>query len=149
MRPGKGFTLIEILLVMTLTIILTIGGILFASQIVAFREFDRTVGLIRSQLVSAQSHAKGGTNDSAWGVFFSAHQMTSFSGSSYETRNTIFDQTTLFSSAVTLSGATSTVFTQPFGLPIATGTITVSALNLVDTISVNSQGVVEVVRVSR
>lgn len=148
MRNQNGFTLIEILLVVSLTAILAVGGAIFASRVISFREFDRTVGLIRTQLVTAENYAKGGTNDSAWGVSFLSHGMTSFAGSSFATRNTAYDQVTLFSNGVTLSGISSIVFTQPFGLPTLPGVVTVSDGILTDTISVNSQGIVEVVRVT-
>jgi len=95
--------------------------------------------------------------NSQWGVYFkhntngTADQMIMFKGSSYATRDTAYDLTTVMPTIltfinITLTGnATEVEFTKSSGKPVQTGTLQLKASgDGSKTISINSNGVVDI-----
>lgn len=144
MRVSAGFSLVEILIVLGLTIIFVGLSATVGNQAIRNAEFDRVRELIRSELASAQTDSIGGTSDSNWGVAFFPNAITRYRGTSYAARITADDRVTTFGNAVVISGTSDVTFSRPFGLPVSPATITVSDGIHTAITTVNSAGSIDV-----
>lgn len=139
----SGFTLPEILIVIGLTALLVGLSSVLGSRSVSVQEFARIRETIRSELATAKADAAAGTRDSDWGVSVATGTITRFKGSSYASRNTAFDSLTTLPASITITSAATIVFTRPYGLPSATGTIVITGSGRTATTTVNAQGIIE------
>jgi prepilin-type N-terminal cleavage/methylation domain-containing protein len=146
---SKGFTLIEIILVVA--VMLVLAGMAptfytrFLLQNATANTTDEIVGSLRKAQISAMTSKQG----SAWSVNFSANAVTLYIGTTFAGHNIAFDEKFSKNSNITIScplcvNGTDISFARVTGLPTpSTATITVSSSNGdSETISVNSQGVV-------
>ncbi|MBI4133380.1 hypothetical protein HY478_02080 [Candidatus Uhrbacteria bacterium] len=143
MPTPKGFTLLEILIVLVLVIMIVVMSAVLGRQTILNQELERVRETIRSELVRAQGDTIAGTRDASWGVAFSTNTVTRFQGTSYATRNQAFDAVTTFQN-VTITGPTEIVFSRPEGVPTGTGTITVTLGTRTTTVTVNAAGAITV-----
>lgn len=127
MNARRGFTLVEVLLVLGLVSI--VGGI----SVPLYREFqirndlnlamEQTVqGLRRAQILSQAAQ-----NDDEWGFYVPAG--TLYKGRSYETRNVAYDEVYPMPSNIGTTGLTEVSYTKTTGRANGTGTITLHATN--------------------
>lgn len=142
---SSGFTIIEILIAISIAaaIFLLIGLFTAQSEFQSL-ELERAESLIRSELVRARTDTTSGTQDTGWGVAFTANSLTRFAGASYAGRNQTFDVTIPFNSTVTISGPAEIVFTRPDGLPANAGTISVTNGRHTVAILVNTAGAISI-----
>jgi prepilin-type N-terminal cleavage/methylation domain-containing protein len=133
----KGFTLIELIIVLTISAILfsIVGSLSVAA-------FPRTQLSIESAIVlqtvrRAQSKAITGTKDETWGVKFNASQMVLFAGDTYAARVTALDQAHSFPEDLVLSGLTEVLFSARTGTPSTTGDIVLTQGSTGKTITLN------------
>lgn len=143
MTLPKGFTLLEILIVIVLIIMIVIMSAVLGRQTILNQELERIRETVRSELVRAQGDTIAGTRDSPWGVAFGATTVTRFLGTSYATRNQAFDAITTFQN-VTITGPAEIVFSRPEGVPTTTGTITITLGARTTTVTVNAAGAITV-----
>ena len=155
MMEHRGFTLIEILIVVGITI-LFLG--LSIPQLRSFQQVSHLQGTGK-EVVAALRLAKSRTLASEgalqYGVYFDAistpSQYTLFQGSSYATRDTAKDeiavlQKTIEISAISLGGGNEVVFERVTGSPSAAGTITfrqVADSSRTKVVSVLASGTIE------
>jgi prepilin-type N-terminal cleavage/methylation domain-containing protein len=142
MRYEKGFTFIELILVMALILILGTMSTAFAARFLTQNAVDNTTDQFVSSFRKAQLNAIMGKQDSNWGVNYASNTITLYRGNSFATRTTAFDERYTVNTAVTVSGMTDLNFTSMTGAPGSTPTITISGNGNTNTITVNSQGVV-------
>ena len=132
----RGFTLIELL------IVLAIGGIIAAAVGPAINHFpsgsqlDEVAGDLKQTIQLARERAVAGVASSTQGVFLEINTGTPdryilFRGNSYATRNPFYDELTVIRNSIdltaTLKGnANEIAFTPEWGMPSATGTITLT-----------------------
>jgi prepilin-type N-terminal cleavage/methylation domain-containing protein len=151
-RSKKGFTFIELLIVMGILTILASSTIpVYGNMQVASQQNEASTQII--QLIrQAREFSVAGKNDSAYGVFFEENSGDSdkaifYMGGSFASRNSEYDLEAIFSKSLELESnlaADEVNFSKGLGVPSTIGTITVSADGLnADVININSLGMVE------
>ncbi|MGB2762494.1 MAG: prepilin-type N-terminal cleavage/methylation domain-containing protein [Minisyncoccales bacterium] len=138
----KGFTLLELLIVIAAAILITaltipVGVRFFQTQIL-----DETRAGILETLRSAQNQAMFQKNDSAFGVKFLSGSYVLFQGSSYGEVPSEDENFTL-SSGITTSGIDEVVFAKLTGIPNPSGTLTITSGNDSQALNINTQGKIE------
>ena len=143
---ARGFTIPELLLVVTIIGMLSVLAVPFYRDFLIDNQLDTVVSESTQALRRAQGYARAGRTDSQWGVYIddAADQVTLFRGSSFAARDTAYDDIIDIPTTMTPSGLTEVVFTRTTGLPNTTGTITFTAISGESaTIDINSQGLIE------
>jgi prepilin-type N-terminal cleavage/methylation domain-containing protein len=138
----KGFTLIEMLLVIALFMILAGLSTPFYARFLTQNNVNNVVDQLSGQLRKAQIYAMMGRQNGAWGVTVNSGAIILFQGSSYATRNSAFDEKFLLNPNISITGLTEVVFAKVSGLPSTTPTIVITGNNSSKTVTVNSQGVI-------
>lgn len=126
MLMQRGFTILELIVVITITLVLIGITTAVAWRAVSVQEIDRARELVRSELTTAQNDALAGTRDATWGVAFSGNTLTRFQGASFATRNPAYDRVTIFSAAISITGAPEIVFARTEGIPASPATLTIT-----------------------
>ncbi len=143
MRRG-GFSLFELMIVITLFATLALGTAVFAVQTIRANGFVRMRELMRRELVSARADTVNGTQDSAWGVMFLSNMFVRFQGTTYATRVQNYDRVTNYPPGFSVTGTTEVNFTRPEGAPVTAATIVLSQGTRTARITVNTMGTVQV-----
>lgn len=143
LNPRNGFTLIEILLVVILLAALmglTIPvGLRFLSNEQLTSAGDDVIQTLRR----AQELSRIQERDSSYGVFFTSSGYTFFKGSSYSTRDIVFDEIYELPSGVTVATnltASDIVLGKLNGIPSESGLISLSNSAGSENIEINSAG---------
>ncbi|MDP1689186.1 MAG: prepilin-type N-terminal cleavage/methylation domain-containing protein [bacterium] len=138
-----GFTLFEMLLAVA---VIAIVGLIGAPVFQGFKtrnEVDIAAQTVVSALRRASVLSESMKNNSSWGVLATTSQVIVFSGTSYATRNPIYDESFDIMPSLVVSGLTEEVFAKFTGLPSASGTLIITSINNeVRTVSINSKGTV-------
>ncbi len=141
----RGFTLIEMLIVLAILFLLfgVIGSI--ASNTYPKHSLRAQTDVVVQTLREAQALTLARKQDSTWGVHLTSNNVTLFAGTSYATRNTLYDQVHSIPSGISMSGLTDVVFDALLGTTSQTGTITLisDATSESNTITINANGVIE------
>ncbi len=144
---GKGFTIIELLIVISITAILAAAASPIYSNLQVSTQLDESSAQIAQDVRLAREQSLAGVHGVAHGVRFNASSYTLYQGASYATRSAAYDQVNTFSSALAITTTfpnSEIVFTAGTGMPSATGTIIVShAVSGTRTILVNDIGAVD------
>lgn len=130
---NRGFTLIEVLLVIAVMGIVVGFGLSLLPGQTARGDLDVAVRMGMYELRRAHARSGAGFHDGSWGVYFSSGTITLYQGTTYASRNSIYDEVTTIPTQVVWSGDVDFVFDPPYGLPSSFGTSTGS----VDTQSLN------------
>lgn len=141
-QQQSGFTLIEILVVLGIFIFIASFALVVSMDSYHGYNFRTEQDLLLGVLQKARSQAVANVNQKPHGVFLDASstQYTLFQGTDYSHRDTSFDLVFKGNSGYSLSGTTSTVFTQ------LSGTTTPATVTLDDhthpifNICINSEG---------
>lgn len=144
---NKGFTLIEFLLVIGITVILAgVASVVYGNLQVS-AQLNETSAQMAQNLRLAREQSIAGLNNVAHGIKFDAGQYTLFQGASYLSREYSYDRVYPLDSALTITTTLSgneIVFSKGVGAPSASGTITLShSVSGSREVSVNSQGIIE------
>ncbi|MCA9364673.1 MAG: type II secretion system protein [Candidatus Moranbacteria bacterium] len=122
-RFRRGFTLLEVLLVIAMIVAVSfVGAPLFQSFQVR-NDLALSASAASSMLRRAQVLSYSGANDESWGVSFQSGSIVLFQGSSYATRDASFDDVYDLSETIVPSGVSEIVFDRLSGRPQSTGTI--------------------------
>ncbi|MBI2484163.1 prepilin-type N-terminal cleavage/methylation domain-containing protein [Candidatus Uhrbacteria bacterium] len=153
-EQSRGFTLVELVIVLSIFLLLTVGSFsLFRNLQVSTNLNEQSAALIHA-LRAAQAQSLYGKGDNDHGIFFTAapdgeEQIVSYEGPSHAARVPGSEVIYLFPSSIALSRQLSTstpeiVFARNTGAPSATGTITLDLDGVGSrTISLNRLGTVE------
>lgn len=136
----KGFTFIELILVVALISIVTAMSAVFYTRFLTQNAVLNTVDQLVGQMHKAQIYAMSGRQGSNWGVNYSSSVITLYSGNSYLARNNVFDEKFSVNSNITVSGFSDINFNRLTGVPNVTPTITITGNNNTKSIIINSQG---------
>lgn len=140
---NKGFTLLELLL--SISIIIIIAGIStpIYQSFQNRNDLDITMVTITQSLRRAKTLSQAVDGDTNWGVKIQTGNIILFKGLSYESRNINFDEIFDMPTSITPSGVSEIVFTKFTGLPQITGTITlISNANETRNVVINNKGMV-------
>lgn len=138
-----GFTLVELLLVVSLMLIMSAFVFPLGFSFYQTQKLDETGSGIISALRRAQMFAVLGTHDDAFGVTFTEDAYVVFEGPSYLTRTVSQDEVFPLSTLVEIVGLQEVVFAPLSGEPDSSGSITVSSGLHTHTIQIHSNGMVE------
>jgi len=124
MRKGyqkrrNAFTLVELLIVLALIAILLLISIPYGMDFYYEKVLGDQTSQIANALKNAQSRAKSGKNDSAWGVKFKETEYILFMGKSYDDpgRDDSYDESYDLPSGVETEGVKEVFFDQDTGYP--------------------------------
>lgn len=136
----KGFTLFEILIVIGIMAILAGLTLPLGLNFYKSQQLEVQSQLILQSLRLGQSKSIFQENDSSFGIYFANNSYTLFQGSSWISRDSLYDQSFSLPSIISLSGLQEVVFSKMEGLPNITGNIVLN--NGLDSriININSLG---------
>ncbi|HSX28911.1 MAG TPA: type II secretion system protein [Candidatus Saccharimonadales bacterium] len=144
MNRADGFTLIEVLLSVTIIGMLVGISVPVYESFVRRNDLDLTAQVISATLRRAETYARAVNGDNAWSVEIQASTVTLFQGTSFASRNTAYDETLSIPNSITPSGLSEIQFAKFSAAPNATGSITLSSTtNSTRTITVNAKGTVD------
>ncbi|HLD17879.1 MAG TPA: type II secretion system protein [Patescibacteria group bacterium] len=143
-KRGKGFTVIEVLIVMAVMIIL-MGAIMpVSSSFLNKNDLDLTVQKIVQSVRRAQFLAQATDSDSTWGIHAQSGSVILFKGANYSARDATRDEIYTFSNNEVLDGTTDFLFSKLTGFPTATGTLSITSSDAsVRNVSINAFGIVQ------
>lgn len=143
----KGFTLMELIIIIGLTIILAALVTPLYNNIQSQAQLDDDLALLVQTLRQARTSSVSGEQGTSWGVYFTSSSFTFFQGTDYSSRNQSYDISYDLSTAVTLTEdfiGEELIFAKYSGTPGQTGVITLNhAVEGIRQISVNELGIVE------
>lgn len=141
----KGFTLVELVIVLAIMLLLSAVVGSLASNTLPKSQLSSEVALVADTLRRAQALTIAGKHDLAWGVHFTSSTMTLFAGTSYAVRDTQYDEIHVFPDGLAVSGLTDVVFTAIHGTTPDVGTITLTsgATSETRSVTVDAQGLIE------
>jgi Tfp pilus assembly protein FimT len=138
MRKARGFTLIELFLVMGLMMILFGLSSAYYSRFLMQSTTDNVATQLREDLRKAQIYSMTGRQNTGWGVRYGGNVITL-----YAVGTSNFNETFSVIPSITIAGFTDIRFAKVTGLPSVTPTITISGnTGQQETLTVNSEGVV-------
>lgn len=139
-----GLTVIELILSLGIILILFAVSVPLLRSFLLRNDLDVVQNTVVQDTYRAINLATSGERDSNWGVKITTGQITVFSGNSYATRNINYDETYSLASGVTISGQSEYVFSKFSGIPINTGTTTLTnQANETRSFTVSSKGAIE------
>lgn len=143
---SKGFTLLELIIVVAISFIIGITAVPFYSNFFTQNAVSNSTDQLVAELRKAQIYSITGKQGGSWGVNYNytngTGTITLFKGASYATRTTAFDENFFVYSPATVSGFTTVTYMHATGTPSAVQTITVLDNNNSHLVTVNALGVV-------
>ena len=142
-KNNKGFTLIELMLVISLIALLSGLSISVFSSTQTKNDLNIAVSTFVNDARNAQIKARLSSQDDAWGVKIEQSQIILFKGNNFNSRDQSYDQITKISPNITFSGLSDYSFVKVTGLPVVPGSVTLSNVSGQDlTINISSNGVI-------
>lgn len=142
-RKNYGFTLIE--MVLSIAVIVIIAGIsvpIYQSFQIR-NDLDIATATIAQSLRRAAVLSQAVDGDTSWGIKIQSGNIEIFKGVSYAARDVAYDEVFSVPTSITPSGLSEIVFTKFSGLPVSTGTVTLTSnTNETRAITINTKGMV-------
>jgi prepilin-type N-terminal cleavage/methylation domain-containing protein len=148
-KNKTGFTLMEMLMVISIMIVLTAAFFSFQSNLVNSAHLISNTDEIVQTLRLARSSSITRYRDSGWGVFFDADKFILFKGDDYATRDPLFDEekdlpNTLSISNISLNGGTNYIaFEKINGETTNYGSLQLIDNNKIKIVTINQKGLIE------
>jgi len=139
----EGFTLIEILIVIAIMAVLAALTIPVGVNFFVSQQLDTVVDEVMQVLRRAQLKGMTQERDSDWGIRFNSDTYVLFKGSSFASRDPVFDEDFDLAGGITTSGISEVVFAKFSGVPNVIGTITISQGSKSKAIDVNAVGKID------
>lgn len=139
MKKRAGFSLIELLLTISIVLVLGVLSSVFYSRFLNQNSVANVSDTFASQLRKAQVYAMAGKQNTNWGVKYSnlTNTITLFAVAS-----NAFDEKNTVNGNIAIGVFSQVIFAKATGMPDSTPTITISGGGNTKTVSVNSQGTV-------
>jgi prepilin-type N-terminal cleavage/methylation domain-containing protein len=141
-KKKRAFSLIELLLVLTIFLVMATSSGIFYSRFILQGAVSTAVKEISGSLNKARMQSIAGKQNSAWGVNIFNNKVYVFLGNSFASRTQAFDETLDLNPNLLITGFSEVFFTKGTGIPSTNLTIVISAGGNSKTISVNSEGTV-------
>ncbi|MBU1132015.1 prepilin-type N-terminal cleavage/methylation domain-containing protein [Patescibacteria group bacterium] len=144
--PSKqsGFTLIEVLIVVSITVVLAISAVFAFGNLQVSSQLNENTEQMIQTLRTAQERSFARINDSPHGVKFQTNKFILYQGTSYATRNAAYDRETVLDTSLTITTTLTNDevnFSRQLGMPDHTGNVTLThATSGSRQISINSFG---------
>lgn len=142
-KLNSGFTLLELLLSVAIISLLAGFSLPVYRTLLSKNDLDIAVVTTAQSLRRAQMLAQAVDGDTTWGVKAQSGSLVIFKGVSFSGRDSNFDETFTVPTTIGLSGVTEITFAKMTGLPISTGTLTLTSESDSKTVNVNQKGMVE------
>lgn len=133
--------MLEILIVITITVLLAVIGYTLSSGFILQSHVRAAAGILDAEAHQAQIDAYFQLDDAAQGVKLFTDRVVRFEGSTYATRTTSKDVTTYFPSSVTISSTTEITFPNGSIKPTTSTTLTVSNAQTAYDLLVSTYGI--------
>lgn len=142
MRPG--FTLIEILIVISIVAIMAAVSFPFYNLFQGFSSTEAVTFEIKESLRTAEINARSGQDNTNFGVYFSSGQYTLYQGANYGARTPSLDKTFSLPGNIAVTGAADVNFTKNTGRPNTAMTISIinTDTQTLSTININALGLI-------
>lgn len=115
MATRRGFTFIEVILVLAIIMVVGVSSVVFSNNFLIGESLEGTFEVLRSDIRKAQLYSMNGRNGSVWGVALRDGRLVLFIGTGYEYRDSAFDEIFVLPRGVTLSGFDEAVFARESG----------------------------------
>ncbi|MFB6181453.1 MAG: prepilin-type N-terminal cleavage/methylation domain-containing protein [Candidatus Magasanikbacteria bacterium] len=140
----KGFTLIEVLVVVGIIIVISALSLPFYGKFVNMNSINSQVTEVRKNIRLAQEEAQAGKHNSNHGIHFTTTSYTHYVGSDFNSRDKNKDEDYDLNNKLEFISSFEVNFSKDTGLPSATGTITIKNTNNGKTadISINEEGLI-------
>lgn len=149
---SKGFTAIELILVVAISLIVLSASIPIYGNLQGTSQLnDTTSGLVQT-IRTAKDRSVNRLNNSSHGIYLNINPIGTdsyvlYQGNSYATRDSVYDREIELGEAVSLSSTLTSnevSFSRGLGLPSEIGTITVThSVNGSKLIDINTQGLID------
>ena len=140
----EGFTLLELIVTMAITVLLASLGYVFSFQYVRLQHLREAAQIVSAELEQARAESYGQKDTAGHGVKVFADHVVRYTGASYAARTTAKDASTTFPISGTLSGDDEIEFPEGGYAPDAASTVTLTIDTRAIDISVSAYGLVEV-----
>jgi len=139
----KGFTLLEVTLVITLIALIASIGLPIFQNIQVRNDLDVATNITVQSLRRVQFLARAVDGDMSWGVKINTGEIIIFKGASFLTRDPSFDELFKISENILISGINEFIFNKFSGLPQIYGLTTFTSINNeTRTINLNQKGTI-------
>lgn len=140
---SRGFSLVETVVVVA--ILVALAGLGWWTSLSFYRTYalNAEEDIVVSLLTRARAYAMHNINQSAHGLYFGNGEYVLFQGNSYASRDAQYDERTLRTYAVTVSGIAEVTFAPLSGEVNAPGDIVLADQRRSVTISINNEGRIE------
>lgn len=139
-KKNRGFSLLEVLLVITIFGILLGITLPFSAQFFRNHDFQVTSNEIIDQIRQTQLFARLNYFDDAWGIRFEPKEIIVFKGDKYQNRDSDFDEITELSEEFVFPEISEIVFQKTSGLPDTSGELIIEKDLNSKTIEINEKG---------
>lgn len=136
----KGFTILELLLVVAIISLVAASSTPFLSSFILRNNWETGIDNVVAATRKAQIYAMSGKTTGPWGVCITGSTYRLFAGScAAPTQKNDY----AFHAGVTASGITSVTFDSKTGTPSAVSTITITSSLGSKTVSINAAGMIQ------
>lgn len=139
----KGFTLIEVILVVGLAIAIAAVALPSPARFVFSQQAAVVADELSGSLRKAQGYAMSGKGGASWGVAVRDGYIVLFQGGSYDSRDVSFDETYTIPDRINVSGIDEVIFVGPSSHPSATPEVTITWRDDSWSYVLNAEGVLE------
>lgn len=136
----KGFTLVELILVIGIFALLIIISSPFGINFYQTRQLDVHLNGIVQALRRTQLKSMSIDSDSSFGVYIDYNKYVLFKGASFATRDALYDEVFDLPENLSITGLSEIVFSKLKGVPSDIGTITLTIDNRSEAININEVG---------
>lgn len=137
---GRGVTLLELMIVVGISTLLVAVFLPMGINFYKTRQLDVYHQGIVQALRRAQLKAMAMENDYSFGLYLTSEQYVLFKGSSYDNRDSAYDEVFNLSDNLEVTGLSEIVFSKLNGIPSDIGTINLTIDSQSETISINEIG---------
>ncbi|MDI6820811.1 MAG: prepilin-type N-terminal cleavage/methylation domain-containing protein [Patescibacteria group bacterium] len=139
---NKGFTLIEVMIVFAIIALIALIGISLGIDNYRYYLLTTEIKNFISIMRSAKWAALSNNYKQSYGLSLQLDKFVIFQGSTYATRNTIFDEVYPRNQSINVTGPSEVVFSPLSATPNATGTFVFSNSIVSRMITINSHGAI-------